>query len=294
MAPEIDNVDKQQSVTADNESMTCSGEEVEVALAPTDDVTKKAMHDRSEIRWYRMTLASNIWFMIASVFYLWLSIITLQYQKQLKGVPAWVLQADDDYSWHGYIEDDYVFQAGSAWVSRFTIVYSIAALGFVITGFLDFIKEPGFLGILFILAGGFGMASAMTSDVNEWLSTLFNLVSVHLFLVEAIGILFRRSFFGGLEIWLRISDSFFLIGSLIDVATSYTYIFDVFNTTLAVLGIVAACLWVATSLIYIGSTWYIQKHAGFEKAMHLGTASETTAQQEDEEQAVEVDPEDDF
>ena len=205
--------------------------------------------------------------MIASVLYLWLAIITFQYYDALKGVPAWLFTVDDDYSWYGYIEDDYLFQAGSTWISRYTIVYCVAALGYVMTGILDFCRQPGLDGIAFILAGGFGLASAICTDVNPWLAIVFNAVSVHLFMLEAIALLFRRSFFGGLEIWLRISDSFFLIGSLIDVAISYTFIFDVFNTTLAVLGIVASCLWVCTSLIYVGSTYYIQHHTGFELAM---------------------------
>lgn len=246
---------------------------VEVALAPTEseaegESTTKEVHDRSEIRYYRMTMASSVWFMIASVMYLWLAIITFQYYDQLKGVPAWVQAADDDYSWYGYWEDDYVFQAKGQWVSRYMIVYFIAALGYVFTGILDFIKEPGFVGILFILAGGFGLASAICTDVNERLAVIFNMISVHLFMLEAIGLLFRRSFFGGVEIWLRTSDSFFLIGSLIDVAISYTLLFDAFNLTLAVLGIVASCLWVCTALIYVGSTYYIQHHTGFEGAMH--------------------------
>jgi hypothetical protein len=93
--------------------------------------------------------------------------------------------------------------------------------------------------------------------------------------LEAIALLCRRSFFGGLEIWLRISDSFFLIGSLIDVAISYTFIFNVFNATLAVLGIVGSCLWVCTSLIYVGSTFYIQRHTGFELAMGADPSEKT-------------------
>jgi len=281
----------------DNDSLS-SEDDAEVALAPSsvnddedaDNEGKAAVHDRRELRYFRLTMASNVWFLIASVLYLWLGIITFQYYNALKSVPLWVQAADDDYSWIGYIEDDYVFQAGKkgTWFSRFTIVYSIAASGFVITGILDCIKEPGFVGVFFILAGGFGLASAMCTDVNERLSIIFNSVSVHLFMLEAIGLLFRRSFFGGLEIWLRISDSFFLIGSLIDVAISYTFVADVFNTTLAVLGIVAACLWVFTALIYIGSTYYIQKHSGFESAMKDEALEKTGKAETDSDEQVEV------
>jgi hypothetical protein len=252
--------------------------DIEVALAPSSlelDEKTNVSHDRSEIRYYRFTMASNIWFMIASGLYLWLAIITFQYYDALKGVPAWLLTVDDDYSWYGYIEDDYLFQAGSTWISRYTIIYCVAALGYVMTGILDFCRQPGLDGIAFILAGGFGLASAICTDVNPWLAIVFNAVSVHLFMLEAIALLCRRSFFGGLEIWLRISDSFFLIGSLIDVAISYTFIFNVFNATLAVLGIVGSCLWVCTSLIYVGSTFYIQRHTGFELAMGADPSEKT-------------------
>jgi len=48
---------------------------------------------------------------------------------------------------------DYVFQAGDSWVSQAQIVYAIAALSFVITGFINLSAAPGILGVLFILAG---------------------------------------------------------------------------------------------------------------------------------------------
>jgi hypothetical protein len=83
-----------------------------------------------------LTMSSNVWFLIGSVFYVWLAAIDLQWEKAIVGIPGWVLVADDDYSWEGYDYggDDYIFQAGNSWVSQAQIVYTIAALSFVITG----------------------------------------------------------------------------------------------------------------------------------------------------------------
>lgn len=281
---------QEQEKSSDDNASYSSADDVEVALAPSGDDGEKQVHTREEVKFYRYTLASNIWFLIASILYVWLAVITFQYYDMLNAVPSWVLAADDDYSWIGYWDDDYVFQAGSQWVSRYTIVYFVAAMGFVITGLIDFIKWPSILAFIFILAGGFGVASAICTDVNPRLSNIFNSVSVHMFMIEAIGLLFRRSFFGGVELWLRLSDSFFLIGSLMDVAISYTAIFNVFNMTLAVLGIVAACLWVLTALIYIGTTYYIHNHdGGFEGALHGGKGSENTQVDGDSDEQENVD-----
>jgi predicted outer membrane lipoprotein len=44
-------------------------------------------------------------------------------------------------------------------------------------------------GIFFILAGAFGLVSAFLLEEDEHLSKVFNLVSVHLFLLDAVGLL---------------------------------------------------------------------------------------------------------
>lgn len=103
-----------------------------------------------------MTFSSNTWFLIGSIFYIWLAAIDLQWEKQVVDleIPDWVLVADDDYTWSDYeVTDDYVFQAGDSWVSQAQIVYAIAAFSFVITGCIDLFAVPGILGIFFILAG---------------------------------------------------------------------------------------------------------------------------------------------
>jgi hypothetical protein len=108
-------------------------------------------------------------------------------------IPDWVLvaAADDDYSWEGYEYGgtDFVFQAGNSCVSPAQIVQAIAALSFVITGFIDLFAFQVSWGIFFILAGAFGLVSSFLLEEDEHLSKVFNLVSVHLFLLDAVGLL---------------------------------------------------------------------------------------------------------
>lgn len=223
-----------------------------------------------------LTLSSNTWFLIGSIFYVWLAAIDLQWEKAIVDIPEWVLVADDDYSWEGYEYggDDYVFQAGNSWVSQAQIVYAIAALSFVITGFIDLFAYPGLLGIFFILAGAFGLVSAFLLEEDEHLSNVFNLVSVHLFLLEAVGLLTRRSFFGGLKFWVRVADLFFALGAVLDVALSYVNLFNKSNISLARLEVSSQVFWLVCSLIYIGATFYGKQHGYFETEIDVVNATD--------------------
>lgn len=188
------------STFADHEHESYEQPKLESVEAPDHEEAGEGELGNKGKKLFCLTLSSNIWFLIGSVFYVWLAVIDLQWEKAVVDVPDWVKNADDDYSWADYpIEDDYVFQAGSSWVSEAQIVYAIAALSFVFTGFIDLFAAPGILGIFFILAGIFGFVSAILMENNYHLSNVFNLVSVHLFLIEAVGLLTRRSFFGGLR-----------------------------------------------------------------------------------------------
>lgn len=46
-----------------------------------------------------LTTMSNGWFTIGSVFYVWLAVIDLQWEKDVENVEDFVLEADDDWTW---------------------------------------------------------------------------------------------------------------------------------------------------------------------------------------------------
>merc|ERR1712174_160098 len=161
-------------------------------------------------------------------------------------------------------DDDYIFavqhQGVDVYVSQFMIIYFCAALCFILSGLLDFIRRPGILGFILVLAGSFGMASACLVEKDERLATIFNSVSVHLFLTEAIGLFFqntRRSTVGKrMRYFLSVGDFSWVLGAFIDVFLSYFHLGNNFNLGLSKLGIFAACLWLLFSLIHTTGTLY--------------------------------------
>jgi hypothetical protein len=110
--------------------------------------TSDSEGEHKQDRLFCLVLSSNLWFMIGAIFYVWLAFLTLQYLERIQGIPDWVLQADDDYSWADYpIEDDYIFETRKGtWVSQSQIVYAIAATSFVIVGFIDLFAYPKHCG----------------------------------------------------------------------------------------------------------------------------------------------------
>lgn len=165
-----------------------------------------------------------------------------------------------------HIEDDYVFQAkNGADVSQAQIIYAIAAFSFVATGFIDLFASPGWLGIWFIMAGIFGFVSAIYLEKNEHLSNVFNLVSVCLFLVEAVGLFFHRILFRGwLRQLVRLGDFFFALGAILDVVLGFIYLYNLTNVRLAKLEVAAQVFWLVCSLIYIWTTIYGKVHGEFD------------------------------
>jgi len=232
--------------------------------------TENEEEERGDRRSFIIELASHIFFSIASILYVWLAAIELDYGKNIKHVPSYVLEVDDWDSWEPYyFGDDYVFLTPNSdyWVSKYQILYFLAALGFVFVGILDLFIYPKFLGVCMILAGSFGVISAIFVESDEDLSNIFNMVSVHLFCLEAVAIFYKRSFFGGLKVLLRIGDFFFIAGTLVDVILSWLYWADRFNVTLARVEIFAAVCWLVTAVIYVGTTIYIHMHDGHDSTV---------------------------
>jgi len=187
---------------------------------------------------------------------------------------------DDDKSWTKQYhtkpallisDDDYVFpvaglEEDDIWVSQYQILYFVAALCFVIVGFVDLFLEKRIFHIAMIVAGCFGLLAAVFVEANPRLSNIFGCVSVHFFLLEAV------TLFGdhkrnpvSLEapkyviFFTATGDLGFILGAFIDLILSYFYLFyDTvdWSTSVAIAGIFASVSWLYCSLVYLGLFFY--------------------------------------
>ena len=73
------------------------------------------------------------------------------------------------------------------------ILFFFAALGFFFLGPVDVAREKPPFHLLMILAGSFGVASAVFIEENIYVSNSIVCVSVHLFLCEGIELLVKLS-----------------------------------------------------------------------------------------------------
>jgi hypothetical protein len=239
-------------------------------------------------------VASTI-FVVASMFYVALATMDIDEYRFYQDVPASVFYATDDASWWNFYnqtdayvdivtqnnatndtalkewynnsffpEDDYVFQVNetkeSTVVTKYMILYFCAAMGFLITGSLEYwlatTVTREMLCLVFILAALFGVASSMMVVANAFLASMFNAVSVHLFALEAISIVIqafrqRGSDGTGTTTLLWIGHFSFVVGTVMDVVLSYFFIFDLALLPHINASVTAACFWLLTSLIYL-------------------------------------------
>lgn len=185
-------------------------------------------------------------------------------------------------------DDDNVFYVSSSntWVSRYMIIYFAAALCFCMMGIVDWIREGRFFHVCMVLAGIFGLVSSMLVESNEVASNIFNLVSVHFFLLEGVNIIRGRiqnlsqqrqgdshKYPGTLALqlpsaaeaakplwWipktLWAAEILFVFGALIDCILSYFYFQPLaeFNWALAKAFLFSTVLWLAAALLYSAVT----------------------------------------
>lgn len=218
--------------------------------------------------WFEIT--SNTFFLLGSCLYIWVGAMYMAYEKEILQIPRNISQADDDYTFsfiynYSSYSDDYIIidEDRDIWISRYQTVYFFSALCFVITGILEcFNRNSGWLNsilaILFIMAGCFGVLSAIFTEENDSLSAISNSVSVHLFLLEAIGLAYRHSSSMNLTMkrFLYFGDFCFVVGSMMDIVLSYFWVFDNLSYELSKLFIIAASLWLVCAIIYTTHTIY--------------------------------------
>lgn len=175
-------------------------------------------------------------------------------------------------------DDDYLFpvngdQESELWVSRYQILYFFAALMFVITGFLDMFRERSLFHVLMILAGVFGLLSAIFVEGDARTSNILNLVSVHFFMAESFylfGAHKRAEVAAGDHLRCMMTamvfgDLQFVLGAVLDVVLSYIWLFDAaagWNTILTSVNVFAQVLWLNCSLIYMYAFFYNYRRRG--------------------------------
>mmetsp|Transcript_6455 Transcript_6455/g.10260 ORF Transcript_6455/g.10260 Transcript_6455/m.10260 type:complete len:310 (-) Transcript_6455:497-1426(-) len=245
-----------------NKSMISADKEIE------QDDNDEHLPFRGRDFWFEIT--ANAFFLLGSCLYVWVGVMNMSYEKEMLHIPQNISQADDDFAWsficnHTQLCDDYIIadEDNDIWISRYQTVYFFSALCFVITGILEcFYRNSGclnrILAFLFTMAGCFGVLSAIFTEENDSLSAIFNSVSVHLFVLEAIGLAYRHSSSMNLIMkwFLYLGDLCFIVGTMMDVVLSYFWVFDSLSYELSKLFIAAACLWLACATIYTAQTIY--------------------------------------
>jgi hypothetical protein len=165
--------------------------------------------------------------------------------KNLQPIPINVLTSfDDDATWYTTMtdydvtyDDDSLIQIGTTeyQITKYQFIYFIASECFALAGLLDIIDERKLYNLFRLFGGLFGMVSAIVLPVNEFASSMTNALSVHLYLFDAIGILWRHYMLSSgtrdsmlensisITIVIIIGLMSYLLGTLSDVVVSILY-----------------------------------------------------------------------
>jgi hypothetical protein len=119
-------------------------------------------------------------------------------------------------------DDTLIYTKSGWWIGLYTAIYFSASFCFVLSGFLDFFREKHFFHIFMALGGVTGCISAIYMYNNDLLSSIFDAISVHLFLLEAIKLFFEEeSLAEDAAEWVKrslmLADLEFLLGAIIDI-----------------------------------------------------------------------------
>ena len=105
----------------------------------------------------------------------------------------------------------------------FQVLFFFGALSFFLLGLIDLAREKAFFHLLMVLAGSFGVASAVFIEENIHVSNILSCVSVHLFLCEGIALLVQtvKRDMSDEALWYKrlivFADLEFIFGSILDL-----------------------------------------------------------------------------
>jgi hypothetical protein len=141
-------------------------------------------------------IAASVWFVMAPAFSIAGEVIVLDVLMWDEGtryddVPDAGVYEATSWEHHDDGTDDKILDLGGAPVSRYMILFFCEALCFLVTALIEVRINRGHRGrvllcALMAIASLFGIVSSMLVYRDAHLSDVFNAVSVHLFMVEAI------------------------------------------------------------------------------------------------------------
>lgn len=142
-----------------------------------------------------------------------------------------------------------------------------------------------------LLSGTFGFVSAIFLESDEHLSNVFNVVSVQLYLLEALLLLTRRQAFyaARLVFWIRLADICFTLGAVMDVAVGYAFLYNT-NLRLVRVDVAAQVFWLVCAVIWLATTLYAKMHGAFDESVSPHPKPLETPEEKDVEQVMEVSP----
>lgn len=237
-------------------------------------------HQRIAHKW--MNLTSTLLFTLGSMFYMILSFEDYKWSQELQSLPMWskVFQATGAVSTDALFATEWGHFHHAAkhshsvsilhWmdtpVTRYQIVLLLGSLCFSTAGLLDIITKRNMWYSFRVLAGIFGVSSAIYVSGSDFhLYNVCNLVSVHCFLLDALTMLRHDVQYSHSEetvkqscIYLLLGDIAYLSGTLIELVLAYLWVFDGtsdWNASATIFALIGSALWLIGSILffYVGA-----------------------------------------
>jgi hypothetical protein len=135
------------------------------------------------------------------------------------------------------------------------VLYFLASSGFVLKGLVEYCaaqtREGELSYVAFIMAGLFGVASSMMLQADRFVSYVFHTVSASLFWMVATSFLVQMYHTNNRSVPAWMGHATWFVGTFMDVVISYYKVLGQFTYPQAVTSIVAATLWLVSSLFYL-------------------------------------------
>ena len=212
-----------------------------------------------------LTFWSGILFLVGATFFMWTAVLDMQWAKDVLGFTSASTRDRLKWWWNScdFCPEDCVIRARFHCVSEYQIIYFIGAFAFMLEGFLEFFGTPGIQGIFFIFAGTLGLVSAWVSSRDPSLSSIFSLMSSHLFMLEAIGrvVLYRAEFRGRVGRCLEINNICFVVATTMDVVLSYYGVLREYNYAISKSETAASALWLFCAVFSLCATLYAMRRS---------------------------------
>jgi hypothetical protein len=152
-----------------------------------------------------LAFLSHVCFVIASLFYIKLSFVQLDWIKYTmvdNDVPSDMLITDDDVSWSTWeTENQGEYREPTPILERMRLTYgdeyttwcTLGASFFVLVGALDWLRYCDKLNVFMVLAGLAGVISGYSKSTR--MAAIWDCISVHLYFLESITLLKREHYY---------------------------------------------------------------------------------------------------